>query len=132
MGEGEAAGGVLPVLGDDEVAVLLVDFWGLGEGGVVEEFRQRPALDVVDGVPLEPTCTESRLGLLGISILRERRKKRKGDYLRGWGWSRARARPWPFLFFFLLRLHVGLYRSLRHVHKPPSRALLSIFQTHTM
>lgn len=65
MGEGEAAGGVLPVLGDDEVAVLLVDFRGLGEGGVVEEVRQRPPLDVVDGVPLEPTCTEFRLGFAG-------------------------------------------------------------------
>ena len=62
LGEGEPARRVLPVLGDDEVAVLAVDPRvprrrpEPGAAGPAEELRQRAALRLVDPVPPEPTC----------------------------------------------------------------------------
>lgn len=46
------------MLGDDEIAILLVDLGGSGVGGAVEELPQRRSLRLVDGVPGEPTGGE--------------------------------------------------------------------------
>lgn len=51
FGEGEAAGGAFSVFGNDEVAVLLVDLGGPGDGAAVEELLQVALLRLVDVRP---------------------------------------------------------------------------------